>query len=88
MRYRRLMGFRFAIAAAAAAGLAGGLMATALGTGSPAYAVRSGIVYLSGSLLTKDLLLVTTGDGWAFSNPASNAQQFTSLAGIAYPRNS
>ncbi len=85
-------------------------------TGSPAYAVINGVVYVGGalndqkassglwtsipaSIQTSDQVFVevattgsTTGsadfaenDGLAGSTPVANAQQFTSLAGIAYP---
>jgi hypothetical protein len=87
------------------------------GTGSPAYAVKGGVVYLSGSLTqasgSNDLLAVlpkaarpvhkmylavytfasstgslivgSNGDMYASSSPQSNARGFTSLAAISYP---
>ena len=86
-------------------------------TGGPAWAVRNGVVYLSGSVFqptgtsqefavlpaaarpsrtlfitvyTLDdtqgyLVIYPTGEIMAWSAPASNAQGFTSLAGVSYP---
>jgi hypothetical protein len=90
---------------------------TPFNTGSPAYAVKGGVVYLSGSLTQatgtnrelavlpksarpahKMKLLVYTysdtvgtlvvyanGEMFASSSPAANARSFTSLAAISYP---
>jgi hypothetical protein len=90
---------------------------TQFGTGAPAWAVRSGVVYLSGSVFqtsgtdqvlatlpaaarpsktlfitvyTLDdtqgyLVIYPSGQIEAWSSPASNAQGFTSLAGVSYP---
>jgi hypothetical protein len=89
-------------------------------TGSPAYAVVNGVVYLNGSMdqptsgtglwtdlpaaarTKKDVLeievytvngtagavAITNSLGLVSSNPFSNAEDFTSLAGIAYPQSS
>jgi hypothetical protein len=90
---------------------------TQFGTGSPAWAVQNGVVYLSGSVFqtsgtdqvlatlpaaarpsktlfiavyTLDdtqgyLVIYPSGQIEAWSDPASNAQGFTSLAGISFP---
>jgi hypothetical protein len=86
-------------------------------TGGPAWTVRSGVVYLSGSVFQSSgnsgeiavlpaaarpsrnlyitvytandtqgwLTIYTNGGIWASANPYSNAQGFTSLAGISFP---
>ena len=90
---------------------------TTYNTGNPAWAVRNGVVYLSGSVhqtsgtdqelavlpaaarpsrtlfLTMytlgdtqgSLVIYPTGEVMAYSAPQSNAQGFTSLAGVSYP---
>ena len=101
--------------------LATGWSAAAAPYAAPQYAVNGPIVYLTGAMsfntssggssvfaifptvaltphiLTRQVytdigstgeLLVLSGDGWMSSTPASNSQNFTSLAGVAYPRNS
>jgi hypothetical protein len=87
------------------------------GTGSPAWAVQNGVVYLSGSVFqpsgtdeefavlpaaarpSKELFITVytlddtqgylviypSGQVEAWENPESNAQGFTSLAGVSYP---
>jgi len=98
-----------------------GWSAAAAPFAAPQYAVSGPIVYLTGAMnfnmssggssvfavfptvaltphtLTRQVytdfgstgeLLVLSGDGWMSSDPASNSQNFTSLAGVAYPRNS
>ena len=86
-------------------------------TGGPAWTVRNGVVYLSGSVFQSSgnsgeiavlpaaarpsrnlyitvytandtqgwLTIYTNGGIWASANPYSNAQGFTSLAGISFP---
>jgi hypothetical protein len=90
---------------------------TQYGTGSPAWTLQNGVVYLSGSVLQSSstngelavlpaaarpsrvlyITVYTLGDtqGWltiyptgpvyATANPYSNAQGFTSLAGVSFP---